>query len=515
MTAAGFVMQGVRATVICMLALLFLPQQAGAYVINGTKWANPTTVFYVDIAGGNGLWNDSFETAMSVWNNQTVFDYRIIRRFDDPCSTNNRNGVGWKSDACGSQFGSTTLAVTLQRSIDSTLVETDIVFNNSGAWDVYSGPWAAGNWLGINDFQRVAIHELGHALGLGHEDDIPSVMSSSVDDDEVPREDDIAGVSALYVGAGTIDCLAAAPITLDQTVSASLDYPDCTLYQLMGDGDLAYYDLYKLTLLTADTVTITMQSDVIDTYLGVFGEDFLIRPDLSAAIAINDDANELATNSLVAVKLEPGTYIIVANSFADFETGSYTLRATGAKGCVERFCDVPADYWAASHIERLAGSGITSGCGDNKFCPESRVTRAQMAVFLERGIRGDDFSPGPPTGNMFLDVPADYWAARWIELLSIDGITSGCGTFSYCPDRPVRRDEMAVFLLRAMYGQEYKPPAPTGKFNDVSLTHWSAAWIEQLAAEGITSGCGNGDYCSGNSVTRAQMAVFLVRIFGL
>jgi hypothetical protein len=47
------------------------------------------------------------------------------------------------------------------------------------------------------------------------------------------------------------------------------------------------------------------------------------------------------------------------------------------------------------------------------------------------------------------------------------------------------------------------------------MNYWAAAWIEQLAAEGITAGCGNGNYCPEAPVTRDQMAVFLVRTFGL
>jgi hypothetical protein len=102
-----------------------------------------------------------------------------------------------------------------------------------------------------------------------------------------------------------------------------------------------------------------------------------------------------------------------------------------------------------------------------------------------------------------LDVPTGYWAGGWIELLFSDGITSGCGFNNYCPENPTTRAEMAVFLLRAKHGQDYAPPTPVGVFNDVPLTHWAAGWIEQLAAKGITLGCGNGNYCPNSSVTRA------------
>ena len=185
------------------------------------------------------------------------------------------------------------------------------------------------------------------------------------------------------------------------------------------------------------------------------------------------------------------------------------------------FGDVPSSHWAYSWINRLYNAGITSGCSSNPlmYCPEASVTRAQMAVFLERGMNGSAFIPPAGTGTVFADVPLTYWAVNWIEKLFADGITTGCGTspLVYCPEDSVTRTQMAIFLLRAKYGAAYIPPdvgSNTG-FNDVPVTYWAAAWIKQLAAEGITTGCGSGNYCPEDPVTRAQMAVFLVRTFNL
>ena len=181
------------------------------------------------------------------------------------------------------------------------------------------------------------------------------------------------------------------------------------------------------------------------------------------------------------------------------------------------FSDVKAGFWAFDFIEKLAINGITSGCGGAaEFCPNDSVTRAQMAVFLERGIRGANYSPPAPSGNVFVDVGVNDFAAGFIEQLAADGITSGCGNMQYCPQDPVTRAQMAVFLLRSKYGSAYTPPAPAAfDFGDVDASHWAASWIYQLRAEGITSGCGNGDYCPDDEVTRAQLAVFLVRTFDL
>jgi len=130
-------------------------------------------------------------------------------------------------------------------------------------------------------------------------------------------------------------------------------------------------------------------------------------------------------------------------------------------------------------------------------------------------MNGRGFSPPAASGSVFLDVGAQDFAASFIEQFFLDGITAGCGNNNYCPEADVTRDQMAVFLLRAKYGSGFSPPSATGIFGDVPPGHWAAGWIEQLAAEGITAGCGGGNYCPEDTVTRAQMAVFLVRTFNL
>ena len=151
-----------------------------------------------------------------------------------------------------------------------------------------------------------------------------------------------------------------------------------------------------------------------------------------------------------------------------------------------------------------------------RYCPATTVTRDQMAVLLLRAKHGSAYTPPAATGTMFADVPENYWAAAWIEQLANEGITTGCGGGNFCPEASVTRDQMAIFLLRSEHGSAYTPPVASGTmFADVPSSHWAAKWIEQLANEGITGGCGGGNYCPNVIVTRDQMAVFLVKAFGL
>ena len=182
----------------------------------------------------------------------------------------------------------------------------------------------------------------------------------------------------------------------------------------------------------------------------------------------------------------------------------------------DSFSDVPPDHWAYESIEKLYDAGITKGCDEDRYCPQDMVTRAEMAVFIERAIHGRNFTP-PAAVGLFADVPETHWAADWIEQLYADGVTGGCSSnpIKYCPGAPVARSEMAVFLLKAKYGISYIPIPATGIFDDVPTHHWAADWIEQLYDESITTGCEISPpmFCPEDSVTRAEMAVFLVRTF--
>lgn len=148
----------------------------------------------------------------------------------------------------------------------------------------------------------------------------------------------------------------------------------------------------------------------------------------------------------------------------------------------------------------LRNEGITGGCTATKFCPNDRVTRAQMASFLVR-------APPVPvtTSDFFTDDESPIHESN-INRLAAAGITGGCAANRYCPNDYVTREQMASFLARAfkLLG------ATTGYFtDDESSIHESN--INRLAKSGITGGCSPGRYCPAAFVTRGQMAAFLHR----
>jgi hypothetical protein len=127
------------------------------------------------------------------------------------------------------------------------------------------------------------------------------------------------------------------------------------------------------------------------------------------------------------------------------------------------FADVPRGYWAKKWIESVYRNGITSGCGTNPrvFCPNDPLTRGSMALFLLLAKEGPGYAPPPCTTAPFGDVPASSPLCPWIQELAHRGVTSGCGGGNFCPQSVVTRDQMSVFLLSTLEGPGYAPPACT------------------------------------------------------
>lgn len=73
---------------------------------------------------------------------------------------------------------------------------------------------------------------------------------------------------------------------------------------------------------------------------------------------------------------------------------------------------------------------------------------------------GSSHNPPAATGNRFVDVGSEYWAASWIEQLARDGVTTGCTSNHYCPSEKESRAQMAVFPVRTFSPVEAAKMAP-------------------------------------------------------
>jgi hypothetical protein len=181
----------------------------------------------------------------------------------------------------------------------------------------------------------------------------------------------------------------------------------------------------------------------------------------------------------------------------------------------DSFTDVPRTNTFYRFVEALLHHRVTAGCTATEYCPSSPSSREQMAVYVLTAREDGDYAPPACGAPVFADVPASNPFCRWIEELARRAIVTGCGGGNYCPTASVTRAEMAVFVLRALDPALIPPACGTPVFADVPASSPFCRWIEELARRGIVTGCGGGNYCPDAAVTREQMGVFISSTFGL
>lgn len=333
-----------------------------------------------------------------------------------------------------------------------------------------------------------------------------------------------SGASAVLSGSGGTSCSWSPPATGlsdSNSCSPTASPTSTTTYTLTVADDAGCASV------NVPTVTVTVAGTGAPA-VPVVSAPASVAPSASAVTAsVSNPTANLYTWSVSGgtITSGQGTAQITFDAGSAGTTVHLEVVETAAAGCDSSpglantqadFLDVPPSNPFHDFVDTIARDGVTAGCGAGDFCPASSVLRAQMAVFLLRGEHGAAFVPPPAVGN-FADVLETNPFAPWIEQLNNEGITAGCDAIDFCPDDPVTRSSMAVFLLLAEHGSSYVPPACTGIFTDVACPGPFTDWIERLYNEGITGGCNANppQYCPGDPVTRAQMAVFLTTTFSL
>ncbi|MDQ6861072.1 MAG: matrixin family metalloprotease [Verrucomicrobiota bacterium] len=195
--------------VFAALAIIASPAFGYVYVTSdASRWPGPTIGINVQLGAaprilqdGSLSYNASFENAMRLWNEQIAraqFTWVESPRTVAP-SSNNVTTISFEQRIYNDDLGTRTLAITQVRASGGRIIEADMAFNSSKVWDSYFGTLDA---QPNEDIHRVALHELGHVLGLDHPDTarqiVNAIMNSHVNDADRLQADDVNGARSLY-----------------------------------------------------------------------------------------------------------------------------------------------------------------------------------------------------------------------------------------------------------------------------------------------------------------------------
>lgn len=264
---------------------------ARAYVLNGRVSPNGNVTMHLQLGSpastlqdGSSSWGIPATAALNDWNAQLVRCQFITV----PDSTvpkvegNSLNNVFFSPDVDGDAWGTGVLAVTLSyRTILNFTAEADVLFNTAVTWNSYRGALQRSGGTTTQDFRRVALHEFGHVLGLGHPDlaspvqTVSAIMNSTSSDVETLQADDLAGIKFLYGTQLSPPVITSQPVSRTVTTTGSYTFdltatgvgPFNYLWFYFAPGSLQQ-EIYRLAKGASYTIGSVQPADA-GLYIGV------------------------------------------------------------------------------------------------------------------------------------------------------------------------------------------------------------------------------------------------------
>jgi hypothetical protein len=176
------------------------------------------------------------------------------------------------------------------------------------------------------------------------------------------------------------------------------------------------------------------------------------------------------------------------------------VSTSGRVGCLSPFTDL-GDTVHANALTELHALGRLYGCDYRKACPLRELTRGETAALFGRIVGL------PSTSTDYFDDDDGNVFEGAINRMAEAGITEGCRTRAFCPSDTITRAQFAVMVVRALN----LTGSPADAFSD-DRGHWAETAINRLAAAGLTNGCAPDRFCPNNTLTRAEVATFFLRI---
>src|SRR5438067_9351848 len=312
--------------------------------------------------------NDSAIDALKTWNPHLAhLQFSWVKNSPvTPAEGDDEMSVAFDNKVFGSDFESSTLAVTMLAFRNGNFEETDTIFNKAVAWDSYRGALTPP----VFDFHRVAIHEFGHTVGLDHPDqakpkqNVVAIMNSQVSNLDTLAQDDINGATAIYGTGPAYNLIPDAPVLMDLSARGTTYTGNNVLtggFIVQGSQPLTLVVRCLAFSLASYGISNALGDSVIYLYdannnLIASNDDWFTSSDAETISSYHRDSPNSIESALL-VTLNPGNYPAIVKSYSDSQQA-----ATAGVGLIEVY-DLRK---SARRVGYVSARGQV-GTGDNIF----------------------------------------------------------------------------------------------------------------------------------------------------
>jgi uncharacterized protein YegJ (DUF2314 family) len=227
-------------------------------------------------------------------------------------------------------------------------------------------------------------------------------------------------------------------------------------------------------------------------------EDELQSPEAIVIWYLDGDGNPSRVTS-GRYDADTGTVTFTTTHFSLYAVGYNTVSFTDVTG------------WYEKHVSFIASRGIMNGVGGSSFNPDGTMTRAMVVTVLNR-LSGDTGS----YTNKFADVDSGSWYEKEVAWAAENSIVSGVGNNRFSPESAVTREQLAVMLYNYVkyMGYDVSVGEDTNilSYNDaLTISEYAYPALQWACGAGIMNGDDGGSLDPQSSATRAEVAAMLER----
>lgn len=320
---------------------------------------------------------------------------------------------------------------------------------------------------------------------LGEHSDATLTITSDVGEVTL----DSTAITSVAAQAGTNVTVAVAPV----------DPADLNDRQQTAVGEAPVYDLSiksgnrTITDFDGSWITVSLPYDLAD------GRD----PDGVVVYYLDDRGGRTPCDTRYSLRTRMATF--TTRHFSKYVI-DYEAPDTPWEG---DFADVSADAWYYDAVRYVHENGLMSGVDGSSFAPDATLTRAMVAQMLY-ALDGKPHAGAPA----FADVAPDAWYADAVAWASTNHIVSGVGEDLFAPDSSITREQLALMLYQYAWnmGYDLTADADLSVYADGgAVSPWAQEAMGWAVAQGLMGGTGGDMLSPGNTATRAQIAVMLMR----